>query len=61
MLAKFGAQIKINAALLPDLAPPERTAFFGVNLTQPLVKPTGARRSVSVSTSPRRPTRFYVD
>ena len=35
--------MKINAALLPSLAPPERTAFFGVNLTQPLVKPTGAR------------------
>ena len=36
-------QVKINDALLPSLAPPKRTTVFGVNLTQPLVKPTGER------------------
>ena len=40
------SQVKINDALLPTLAPPNRTTVFGVNLTQPLVKPTGTRFSL---------------
>lgn len=40
----FCFQVHINAALLPELAPPTATVSYGVNLTQPLVEPTGACR-----------------